>query len=94
MLYLYVDKDSPIHALNPKVKVPNAGFLDNPWGRKAHLLQKTIAGLRPQNWAMIDQAASNHLKEPTQPGNKTINKNDEDSYPHAHLVIKWYVLSN
>jgi hypothetical protein len=43
---------------------------------------------------MIDQAISAHLKELMQLGNKMINDNDEDSYPHAHLVIKWYVLSN
>ena len=71
------------------MKVPGPGFLDRLWGKKARVLQKTIALLRTQHWAMINDHVSVHFTDLTQPENGMVDDKDDASYPHACLIIDW-----
>lgn len=104
-LSLYEDKGSSIHdqVVNVGGKgcdaVAGPGFLNTPWGSKAFVLRKPIGDLTRQHWAVIDEHAKVYiqdlprvqLRDEDEVGDAS---DDEASYPHAHIIIDWYVLSH
>jgi len=74
-------------------------FHEKDWGTKACLLQLTIVTLTPKHWDMIKSDADAHLKPQTRranqlKGNTVDNKDEASLYPHAHLIVDWYVSFN
>ena len=76
-------------------------FLEKDWGEKAHLLQLTIVNLTHEHWDMIKSDADAHLNLKPQTcgvnqskGKVVDNKDKASLYPHAHLIVDWYVLFN
>jgi hypothetical protein len=75
------------------------GFTEKPWGTKAHELCFPIRDLTHQHWAMIKRHAEAHLQDSTRhltqvalPNEDAFgDDNDASSYPHAHLIVYWYV---